>query len=162
MSFVCSVCGETHDGFPALALKAPDHWITLSPEQQALGKIDANLCASPDGHFFVRCVFVIPIVDGPEPNLELGPWSSLSEENFWRYVETFKDADQSKIGDMFGWLSNELRGFPNLINLKGRVWPQDNNKRPFLELEPTNHSLSVAQREGITFEHAHQIASNSL
>lgn len=154
MSFVCSVCGETHDGLPALTLKRPDYWLTLTPEQQAEGKADDGLCVTPDGHFFVRCVLVIPLLDGPERTLEFGPWSSLSEDNFWRYVGTFKDPDQSELGDMSGWLSNEVRGFPGSLNLKCRVCPQDNDQRPLVQLEPTDHPLAVAQREGISFARA--------
>jgi hypothetical protein len=157
MSFVCSVCGEEHDGLPALALGKPDYWLSLTPGQQEQGKIDANLCATFDDHYFVRGVLVIPITDGPEPTIEFGPWSSLSADNFKRYVATFEDEDQSKLGEMFGWLSNELYGFPGSLNLKCHVLPQDSNQRPLIELEPTDHPLALAQRNGISFERALQL-----
>ncbi len=53
---------------------------------------------------------------------------------------------------MFGFLSNELRGFPGSLGLKLNVHPRDDRQRPWLELEPTDHPLAVAQREGIAFE----------
>lgn len=152
--FICSVCGEEHEGLPALGLHKPDYWLSLTPEQQDQGKIDTDLCMTHDGHFFIRCVLEIPIVDGPEKTLEFGPWASLSGANFDRYIQTFADPDQSKLGSMFGWFSNNLRGFPGSLNLKCQIWPQDNKQRPLVELEPTDHPLSVAQRDGITFARA--------
>ncbi|MBT9444701.1 MAG: DUF2199 domain-containing protein [Hyphomonadaceae bacterium] len=158
MSFVCSCCGKIHDGLPALTLLRPDHWLSLTADQQAEGKCGDDLCKTPDGHFFVRCVLSIPLIDGPEQTLEFGPWCSLSEENFYRYVETFDDADQSKLGQMFGWFSNELSGFPQSLNLKCNVVPQDGRKRPRIELQPTEHPLSIAQRSGLAWQTALEIA----
>lgn len=162
MSFVCSICGQQHEGLQAIAYFKPQYWLELSPEEQALGKIDSDLCASGDGHFFVRAVLEIPIVDGPISTLEFGPWSSLSEPNFWRYVETYNDPDQSKIGDMFGWLSNEVRGFSGSLNVSGRVLPRDNNQRPVFIVDPGDHPLAVAQSKGISFEQALKIAHDYL
>jgi len=152
MSFVCSVCGETHDGLAAWALKRPDHWFVLTEEERAEGKCDDDLCVTPDGHYFVRCVLELPLINGPEETFEFGVWCSLSEPNFRRYVETYNDNDQSKLGPMFGYLSNEMKGFPNSFALKTDVHPQDDRRRPTVELEPTDHPLAVAQREGIAFE----------
>lgn len=160
MSFVCSVCGEEHDGLPALTFKSPDYWRALDEESRAAGRCDADFCVTrtPEENFFIRCVLVLPINDGPERTLEFGVWSTLSRENFMRYGETFSDSDQSKLGPMFGWFSNEMRGdFSGSFNLKCRVHPQDNRQRPMVELEPTDHPLAVAQREGITFEYAQRL-----
>lgn len=158
MSFVCSICGKAHEGLQAVAYLRPQYWLGLTPEQQSQGKIDQDLCATFDGHSFVRCALRLPLTDGPERTLEFGPWSSLSEKNFWRYVETFQDPEQSKIGDTFGWLSNEIKGFPASLNLSCRVEPQDNNQRPLILVDPSDHPLSVAQRAGISFEQALRIA----
>lgn len=160
--FVCSVCGEEHEGLPALGLHKPDYWLSLTPKQQKQGKIDSDICKTHDGHFFVRCVLVIPLLDGPEKTLEYGPWSSLSEDNFKRYVKTFRDNDQSKIGPMFGWFSNDLQAFPGSLNLKCQVWPQDNNQRPHIELEASDHPLSLAQRNGITFARALELVHSPI
>ena len=162
MSFVCSICGERHDGLQAIGYVKPQHWLDLSADQQARGKIDSDLCATVDGHFFVRAVLEVPIIGGPEPTLEFGPWTSLSEANFWRYVDTYSDPDQSKIGDMFGWLSNELRGFPGSLNVSSKVQPRDNNQRPLIVVDPGDHPLALAQRQGISFERALKIAHDYL
>jgi hypothetical protein len=158
MSFTCSICGEEHEGLPALAFIDPDYWSMLSEEDRAKGECDADLCITHDGHYFVRCVLVIPINDGPEETLEYGVWSSLSESNFKRYVASFNDQDQSKLGVMFGWLSNEIPGeLAGSGNLKCNVQPQDNRQRPQIELQPSDHPLARAQREGISFEQAQRL-----
>jgi hypothetical protein len=152
MSYVCSVCGETHDDLGAWALDKPDTWLALSDEQRAQGHCGSDLCETPDGHFFVRGVLEVPLIGGPQPTFEFGVWGSVSGENFRRYVETFDHDDQSKLGPMFSYLSNELGGFPGSFALKASLHPQNNRKRPMMELEPTDHPLAVAQREGIAFE----------
>jgi len=159
MSYVCVVCGQEHDGLPALAFHRPDHWLALSAEQQAQGKCDNDLCMTPDGNFFVRGVLEIPIVDGPEPNIEFGVWTTLSEASFGQYVTSFSDLDQSKLGTLFGWFANEMRNeFAGSTNLKCNVRPQDNRQRPLIEIQqPSDHPLAIAQRDGITFEHAQRL-----
>ncbi len=153
MSFVCSVCGEEHHGeLPALAFSAPDYWFQLSDEQRLRGKLTADDCVTPDGHFFIRCTLRIPIADRDGLSLDFGVWSTLSEANYLRYAGAFLDTDQSKLGTMFGWFSNELAGdFGGALNLKCEILPQDDRQRPLVQLEPTDHPLAVAQRAGIRF-----------
>ena len=151
MNYACSICGEAHDNFPAWVIRAPDHWLGMSDEERALGKCDSDLCRTSDGHFFVRAVLVLPLIDGPQDTVEFGVWGSLSEKNFWRYVETFDDNDQSKLGWMFSYLSNEIGGFPGSLTLNANLHPRDNRLRPLMELEPTDHPLSVAQRGGVPY-----------
>jgi hypothetical protein len=45
-----------------------------------------------------------------------------------------------------------LKGYPDTLNLKCQVLPQEGRQRPFVELEPTAHPLAVEQREGATFD----------
>jgi hypothetical protein len=149
-SFVCSICGETHEGLAAWAYRRPDYWLGLSDEERSEGKADNDLCKTADGHYFVRGVLELPLIDGPEPTFEFGVWGSLSEPNFWRYVETYNDPDQSKLGAMFSYLSNEVRGFPGSLSLHADLLPQD-DQRPFVRLHESDHPLAVAQRQGIAF-----------
>ncbi len=95
----------------------------------------------------------IPIVDSDSEVFEFGVWSTLSAENFWRYVETFDDLDQSKLGEMFGWFSNRLAAYPDTQGLACHVVPQDNRQRPIIVLEPTDHPLAIQQREGVTLDY---------
>jgi hypothetical protein len=154
MAFVCAICGKRHEGLGAWAFARPDYWLGLSAEEQRNGKADDDLCRTADGFHFVRCVLEIPVVDGDEATLELGVWGSLSAESFARYVETFDNDDQSRLGPMFSWLSNEIIQFPGSLNLKTMIHPQDNRQRPLVDIEPSDHPLSRAQRYGIRYEDA--------
>ena len=157
MSFACTHCGETHEGLPAWVAAKPDPWFGLTEDEQRRAKCDENLCDTRDGHFFVRAVLQLPLVEGPEPSFEFGVWGSLSEDNFKRYTENFQRRDRSKLGWMFSYLSNELPGFPGTRGLKAHLHPQDDLQRPLMELEPTDHPLAIAQREGIPFAKALEI-----
>jgi hypothetical protein len=54
---------------------------------------------------------------------------------------------------------NAIPGYPETLNLKTMVHIQSVVLRPEVELEPTEHPLSVEQRHGITWERLNQIAS---
>lgn len=162
MSFVCPQCGSTHNELLALGSIAPDYWLLLTEDQRAKGKIDSDLCASGDGHFFVRCVLQLPLIGGPASVFEFGPWASLSEANFWRYEEAYDDPLQGGLGAMFGWLSNELSGFPNSLHLASEVILRTDKLRPTIILQPSDHPLYKAQKEGIMFEHALELVHEYL
>lgn len=152
MGFVCTRCGETHEDLAAWTYKKPDPWLGLTELQKAAGKCDDDLCRTDDGHFFVRAVLELPLIGGPQTTFEFGVWGSLSEVNFYRYVESFDDDDQSKLGSMFSYLSNEVRGFQDSFALQADMEPRDDRLRPVLLLHATDHPLAIAQRDGISFE----------
>ena len=81
-----------------------------------------------------------------------GVWSSLSRDSFERYAETFDSGEQAGLGPWFGWFSNSLKGYPDTFGLKCQVHPRDDRQRPCIEVEPSDHPLSIDQREGITFD----------
>ncbi|MBT8398891.1 MAG: DUF2199 domain-containing protein [Rhodothermia bacterium] len=152
MSYVCSCCGKTHKGLPdvgfdqpALALDVPDH------ERDLRVSLGSDLCVVDDEHHFVRGVIEIPVADYAS-SLGIGAWVSQKAENFQLYAGR---PDSSSIGPFFGWLSNDVGfGDQSSLHLKAMVHYRDGSQRPFIELEPTVHPLSVAQREGITLDAA--------
>lgn len=105
------------------------------------------------GNYFVLGLLSLPIHDREEM-LSWGVWSTLSRDNFQRYKRSYAGKRQASLGPMFGWLSTSLPGFPESYNLKCMVHPQDGGLRPSIELEPTDHPLAVAQREGIDVDRA--------
>jgi hypothetical protein len=111
-----------------------------------------DFCILDGEHFFVRCVLRLPIAGRPDAHFGFGVWSSLSKENFDLYVDTFDRGNRGELGPWFGWFSNRLNGYPDTLNLACRVHPQDDQQRPLIELEPTDHPLAVEQRLGMTFE----------
>ncbi|HEY5598705.1 MAG TPA: DUF2199 domain-containing protein [Kiloniellales bacterium] len=153
--WICACCGERKRGIPDYGFDAPihHHWAqTGDPEFKVLTK-DSDTCvmeiAGQPG-YFIRCVLRIP-VQGLAGGFGIGIWASLSEASFRRYAATFADADQSRIGSMFGYLANRLPAYPDTLNLKADVLPQDGNQRPLLRLwdEAAGHPLYADQTEGI-------------
>jgi hypothetical protein len=145
----CSICGRTHDRFGALVMPSPDPWLALTDEQRRAGLLDSDLCRTPDGGNYVFTILEMPLIGGPQPFIEFGVWASLGEDDFGRYYATYNDRDQSKLGALSATLANEIDGFAGAFGLKATVLPQDQGERPLLRLEPADHPLAVAQREGM-------------
>ena len=157
-SFKCSTCGEVHEGSPSFAFRAPDPYLEQSKEVQEAGSLGSDLCKYEDEdgmHYFIRVCLEVPIHGVSEPFL-WGVWVSLSEKNFARYVETYDSPDTNDC--YFGWLCNYLPYYPNTYALKTQVHPREGNARPFIELDDTDHPLSVDFRRGISIEKAQEIA----
>jgi hypothetical protein len=153
--WTCACCGQRKRGIPDFGYDAPIHhdWAEEGdPEFKVLKKgSDACLMEIAGTRcYFIRCVLPIPVV-GSEDRFAFGVWASLSEASFKRYVETYSNDDQSKIGPLFGYLANRLPVYPDTLNLKLDVLPQDSNQRPVLRLwdEHAEHPLYVDQTQGI-------------
>ncbi|MGH7023376.1 MAG: DUF2199 domain-containing protein [Caulobacteraceae bacterium] len=153
-SWVCSECGQVHEGLPVVAMKSPAAWDEATPEERDKDFVlTSDTCVWKGEHFFVRCVLEIPVSDRPE-TFDFGVWSTLSEANFGRYVKDFNSSKLVYTDPMFGWFSNQPPGYPDTLNLKCHVHPRSDGLRPLLELDATDHLLAVQQRSGISFSEA--------
>jgi hypothetical protein len=157
----CASCGSDHAGVFDLGMDMPEVWSGYREPKdnselvRGTDVLTEDFCIS-EGSFFVRCVLPLPIV-GTDESFAYGVWSSLSEKNFWKYVETFDSGEQGELGPWFGWFSNRLKGYPETLSLKCHVHPRSERKRPWLELEPTDHPLSIESRDGITLTRLFEI-----
>jgi hypothetical protein len=139
-----------------LGLTHPDPWTShRTPARNAevtrgTDILTEDFCIS-ERSFFVRTVLPIPLI-GSDETFAYGVWSTLSEKNFWKYVETFDSGQQDDLGPWFGWFAHRLKGYPDTANLRCQVHPRSGGQRPRLELEPTDHPLSLESRAGISFE----------
>ena len=161
--FLCSTCGQFHDEPPlCFGPLAPDAWMDLpEAERETRGQISSDSCVIDGTQFFILGRIVLPINDHPEPFVWLA-WVSLSEKNFERAGELWHVEGREQEPACFGWLQSSLPYQPGTLNLKTMVHTQPVGERPIIELEPTDHPLAVAQREGITLRQAHQIAERML
>jgi hypothetical protein len=164
ITFRCKQCGKLHEGLPAITYDSPTHYHSLTQEErERRGKLSQDLCAianeAGDGHtYYVRTVLRLPIV-GEAETLEWGVWGSLSKENFERYVRSFEDHDQSKLGPLFSWFASRLAGYPDTLGLRSNVLPQDNRKRPFVDFDPEqDHPLVRDKIDGISLDRAIELA----
>ena len=161
--WTCSCCGVEHHGLPALACRKPEQWPggeEVAPNSMVESSrhfLSEDFCILDGEHFFVRCVLEIPILGSRGRNLGLGVWSSLSEKDFRLYVDTFDSGTQGELGPWLGWFANRLQGYPDTLDLACRVHPRGGGERPWVELEPTDHPLSVEQRNGITLDRVLEI-----
>jgi len=164
--YKCSSCDEWHEGAPSFAFDAPHYYEMLSLEaRDQHAHLDSDFCIIdrlPDdagADYFIRCLLEIPIRDADEPFL-WGVWSSVSEKNFRHYEERFDKPPEPGV-DYFGWFSNNLPGYPPTLSLKCRVLPQD-GARPLLDLQATDHPLSVHYHHGISMDEALLIAEKAM
>jgi hypothetical protein len=157
-SFVCRSCQTTHRESPlCLGPDAPASWEAIpEPERASRGRLTDDLCEIDNQHFFVRGRLEVPIRDSDQVFAWL-LWSSLSQESYGRTRALWSTAGREREPGYFGWLNSRLPGYPDTLNLKLLVHTRPVGERPSLELEPTEHPLSVEQREGITWERVHQL-----
>lgn len=155
IQYKCGSCDKIHEGLPAIAFAEPFHyWSVPEGEREARVKASPDLCVVDGGGFFIRAVLQIPIA-GEDESLEWGVWGTLNEENFNRYVETFLDEDQGKLGAMFSWFASRLPGYPDTLSIRSTLLPRDFRRRPLVDFEPDqDHPLVRDKRDGITLERA--------
>jgi len=152
MKYVCSTCGQTHEGLPDISFDAPVYWADIPEhERETRGHLDSDLCTIDNNDFFVRGCLEIPITGTPDL-FTWGIWVTLSRSNFDRYVDLFEVDPPPTEEPWFGWFSNRLPGYPETLKLKTRVHLRSQRRRPRIELEPTDHPLAIHQREGIALE----------
>ena len=89
-----------------------------------------------------------------------GVWVSLSQNNFERYRETYDEPVETD--EYFGWLCNRLPFYSDTLNLKTLVHPRSGGIRPYLNLEPTEHPLSIDFSNGISINRAQEIAEHAM
>lgn len=161
--WTCACCGRKKRGVPDFGFDAPIHhdWADGSDTDFRVLSKDSDTCRmeiAGQRCFFIRCVLQIPVrrlktgqKTGRDSGLGFGIWASLSEPSFQRYAETYSSPDQSLIGPLFGYIANRLPAYPDTLNLKADVIPQDDRQRPLLSLwdENAGHPLYTDQAEGI-------------
>jgi hypothetical protein len=107
-------------------------------------ELTSDTCVIPGVGFFVRAVLRIPVLDAID-DFEWGVWVSQSETNFRRLASAEGDAAPGE--ETLGWLSTDLPGYePSTLDLKTAVIQQVEGWGPLLEVEPSDHPLSVEQR----------------
>ena len=156
LRFTCRECGREHEGLPDIGFKAPWYYETLPDRHRIDASIDADFCRI-ENDFFIRGSLEIPIT-GLHRNFSYGAWISVSEKNYHLYRATF-DSDSPTSQRYVGYISNRIDGYPDTLKLIGVAHVRGNGLRPLIELRPTDHPLSVEQRQGISFEQAVEIVT---
>ncbi|WP_406327082.1 DUF2199 domain-containing protein [Streptomyces sp. NBC_00203] len=162
LGFTCSCCGEYHAELPmGFSTMAPDVWSESFAEDSA-SMLSSDQCIIKNAHFFIRGLIEIPVVDSDDV-FSWGVWVSLSRDNFARTLDLWEAPGREAEPPYFGWLTTELGLYsPSTTNLKTHAHTRPVGRRPFIELEPTDHPLAVEQRTGITMDRVREIAEAVL
>jgi hypothetical protein len=157
-SFKCSSCAEVHEGAPSFSFTAPLQYTGLTDAEKADVHLGTDLCYIGEERF-IRVCLEVPIIGIDQPFM-WGVWVSLSQSNFERYRETYDLPIEKE--EYFGWFCNRLPFYPNTLSLKTLVHPRSGGIRPRLELEETDHPLSIDFYNGITMARAQEIAEHAM
>lgn len=155
MAYHCTICGREHDELPHIGTDRPAQWWDVPEDERARRiTLTSELCVIDNRDHLIRGVIEIPVVDHDEP-FGFGVWVSQKSEHFQTYIENL---DSDAIGPFYGWLCTHISCYPaETLLLKTRAHFRTGGLRPFIELEPTDHPLSVDQRNGITLARAWEI-----
>jgi len=117
-------------------------------------ELTPDTCIIDNENFFIRGVIEIPVLDYPE-TFGFGVWVSQKRQNFYTYLNS---SDSAEIGPFFGWLATRIIYYEQeTLFLKTMVHFRGGGQRPSIEVEPTEHQLSLDQRTGIALEKAWEI-----
>ncbi|WP_043674167.1 DUF2199 domain-containing protein [Streptomyces xylophagus] len=140
---------------------APDVW-DQNFADDADSMLSSDQCVIKGQHYFIKGLIEIPVI-GSEDLFSWGVWVSLSRDNFARALDMWNTPGREAEKPYFGWLNTELSLYsPSTLNLKTNAHTRPLGRRPFVELEPTDHSLAVEQRAGITQDRVREIAEAVL
>ncbi len=165
-TWVCSSCGSVHDTERfSWAYEAPALWWQLDDARRSDGYLDSDMCTVVDDAgrpVFLRCVLEVPIEGADEP-FSWGVWGSLSDESFRRALDGWEDPGGVEQPSYFSWLSNELPGYDDTINLPCSMETRPVELRPFLLVQAdADHALGRDQRHGISYDRACELAETAL
>ena len=161
--FFCATCGQYHDELPlSFGANAPAQYDGI-PQDQRTTRCDLtdDVCVIDEEHFFICGCLEVPVTDADEPFVWI-VWTSMSRQSFDRTIEIWDREGRETEPPFFGWLSTALPLYPDTINLRTSVHARPVGRRPFVELEPTDHPLAVEQREGITMARVQEIVEALL
>lgn len=158
----CRSCDQVHDGPPfSWGFGAPAGWeVTTDPASRCWGELaeeQAILHCQDQTSYFILGNVWLPVIDA-EQDFSFTVWISLSEQNFERAEKLWTDPDRVKEQPYFGWLCNEVPGYPSTFDLKTNVHSNAVGARPHVELEPTDHPLALEQQHGIAVARVIEIA----
>lgn len=156
--FKCSICDEIHKGMPSFGIMAPNYYFSI-PKNELSERVflTTDTCVIDNENFFVRGCLEIPVI-GYLEKFSFGAWVSLSEDNFYRFEELYDKVNREHEVPMFGWFSSWVWPYyEDTENIKSRIHFRNNGIRPYIELEPTNHPLALAQTIGITEQDLYKI-----
>lgn len=158
--FLCRICGKYHDELPlAYGAKAPYDWDVIKHEDEESCSLTDEICFINNKFFYIKGCIEIPIHDY-EQSFSWDVWVSVKKENMKIQFDYWDTKNRENlVKPMFGWLSVKLPLYPSTYGLKTMIHTRKCGIRPYIELEATDHPLSIEQRTGISIEKVKETAS---
>jgi hypothetical protein len=163
MGYKCRCCGIEHEERPTCFIAdLPAVLADLSDEELAARvSRGSDQCILDDEHFFILGNLDVPIL-GSEEGMRWSVWTTLSRTNFERASDLWTTAGRESEPPYFGWLSNQIPGYPPSLNIKTVVHTQPVGIRPKIEVTEPGHPLEFDQKNGIPEERAAELIHAAL
>ena len=161
--FQCTDCGQWHEEMPMDMFYALPSYVASIPENERDARVvrRGDFIIVDNEHHFLRVLLELPIKNSGE-TFSYGVWGSLSKKNFDRALAIYDDPKASEDEpEYFSWLNNSIEQWPQTINLKTMI-KLKSDARASMILEPTDHPLAAAQREGIELDRVREIVDKAL
>ena len=162
--FVCSTCGQSHEGVPlSFGADFPDMYANMpESDRGARTLVSSDQCIVDEAMFLIRGCLVIPLLDCREVFI-WGLWALVKEEVFNEISESWEEESrETRRGPFKGRLANSLSVYPETLNLKLRIVIQPVGARPRFILEEEQHPLTTAQLHGISRLDAMELSATLL
>jgi hypothetical protein len=159
----CKSGGTWHDERPTcFGAELPAAVAALSAEEfEARVERGSDQCILDGESFFILGNLDVPI-RGSEEFLRWTVWTTLSQTNFERASDLWHTTGRESEPAYFGWLSNQIPGYPPSVNIRALVHTQPVGVRPKIEIIEPDHHLGMEQKAGITAERADELIHDSL
>jgi hypothetical protein len=158
MGYHCKSCSTWHEERPTcFGAELPEIIAGLPAEVfEARVRRSSDQCILDDEHFFILGNLDVPVC-GTDEFVRWTIWTTLSSQNFERASALWDTVGRETEPPYFGWLSNQIPGYPPSINIKARVHTQSIGVRPQIEIVEPGHPLGVEQQSGVTQERADEL-----
>jgi hypothetical protein len=116
-----------------------------------------DTCEVEGRHFFVKGNLWIPVQD-EDQYFKWMVWVSLGEKDYERFLDLWDFAGRETEPPYTGSMASEIWQYPQSMNLNVQVMTMPVGELPAIQLEPADHPLVIAQRNGITMAWVQEIA----
>jgi hypothetical protein len=163
MSYTCKTCGAQHEERPTCFVAELPAVVADLDETAQAARVERGpeQCVLDGEHFCILGNLDVPF-PGPEGWIRWTVWSTLSREHFGRAADLWETPGREAEGPYFGWLSNQIPGYPPSVNIKALVHTQPVGIRPKIEVIEEDHPLTHDQQKGITLERAEALIHAAL
>ncbi|QSI78204.1 DUF2199 domain-containing protein [Niveibacterium microcysteis] len=156
-SFLCSVCGKSHEGAPTdTAFALPDDvWALPEEQRSARAKWTSDLCQFGE-RYFIRCLLPVPFSD-TSGYYGWGAWAEVEWPVFERYLAIY-EVDATDEPEAKGLLANNIKEYGATLGLPVRIRFGISSQRPKLAFaQSESHALAREIQAGMPASRYHQI-----